>query len=457
MGNNIKKILLLQPMHEKKDKTHRTSFNFPYGMAYIARALIDSNYDVEVIDAQALQWEKEEVINCLQQGQWDLAGISAFSTQYNAVKIFAECIHKKEIPIVVGGPLATFSSKLTLENTFVDICVIGEGEETIVDLINNINKLQKVNGIGYKDKNKKIIYTTPRDYIKPLDKLFMPAYELFDMEKYLNVKMSIGGKNQPINTRVMTYITSRGCPYHCRFCSKNFKGYRSFSAEKIIDEISYLKNRYKLDGIAFNDELFISNKNKIHEVATKLKEMDLFWSGQARVNLVNYELLKFMKENGCIGIGYGIESGSQKILDNMKKGITVPQIEKAVMDAMNLGLDIKVQLIFGYPGEDEETINDTISLFKRVNNPGRGFNLITPLPGSYLYDYTTEKGLIKDEAEYLTQIEKSFGRGKVHVNFTNWSDKELLKRKKKAEKKIHRNYILKNTKERVKAFVFSKI
>ena len=441
----INKILLIQPMHEKKGKTVRESINFPFGLAYIARVLTDGGYKIEVLDAQALQLEKQEVIDYLNSGSWDAVGITAFSTQYNAVKVFSDFLKKeKDILIIVGGPLPTFSWKLVLETTPVDFCVIGEGEITILDLLDNYDTPENVKGIAFRDKSGQIHQTSPREYIDTLDKLPRPAYELFDMERYIKVKMAIGINKQPQNTRVMTFITTRGCPYKCGFCSRTFSGFRSFSSEKTIKEISYLHEKYKLEGIAFNDELFVRNSVHIRKVAPELKKMQLFWGGQARVNLVDFDLLKFMKENGCIGVGYGIESGSHKILKRMNKGIKVSQIEKAMRYAMSLKLDIKVQLIFGYPGEDENTLRETIKLFKRIGHPGRRFNLIMPLPGSPLWEETLAEGLIKDEAAYLTELEKGFGKGKVLVNFTPWQDEEIYSKKYAVEQTIRRNYLKKH-------------
>jgi radical SAM superfamily enzyme YgiQ (UPF0313 family) len=438
----IKKILLIHPMHEKKEKTERESFNFPFGIAYIARVVMDAGYDVEVLDAHALQWEKEQVIGYLRGKTWDAVGISAFSTQYNAVRFFSDFIkNEKNIPIIVGGPCATFSWELTLSSTKADFCVIAEGDLTILDLLNNLHSPEKVAGIAFRNERGQVFVTSPRPHIKYLDTLPRPAYELFDMEKYVKHKMSIGRKKQPMDTRVMTFITNRGCPFRCRFCSRTFSGFRSLSAQKIIEEIEYLAKKYSLNGIAFNDELFVCDKKKISVVAPYLKKRGLFWSGQARVNLVDYPLLKMMKDNRCIGVGYGIESGSQKILDNMDKGITVLQIERAMRETMRLGLDIKVQLIFGYPGEDEQTVSETIDLFRRIGHPGRRFNVITPLPGSPLYDETIKNGMIKDEAAFLAGIEKSFGWGKVYVNYTAWPDEEIYPRKYAAEEKMRRNYL----------------
>jgi radical SAM superfamily enzyme YgiQ (UPF0313 family) len=221
------------------------------------------------------------------------------------------------------------------------------------------------------------------------------------------------------------------------------------------DRIVQLLDRLKVDlGVAeveFDDELFLAGKAAFRELAPKLKRLGIRWGAQARVNLVDRELLLSMKDVGCIGVGYGIESGSQRILDNMNKQTTVAQIETAMRETRAARIPVKVQLIFGYPGEDETTVQETIDLFDRVDHPGRRFNVITPLPGSKLYDDCIQEGRIRDEAAYLHAIEKSFGIPKVHVNFTPWPDDEIYPRKRAAEQQMLRNYVNKSWVRRARA------
>jgi len=216
------------------------------------------------------------------------------------------------------------------------------------------------------------------------------------------------------------------------------------SIDKVVEEIKYLKEKFNIDGVHFSDELFVLKKDRMREFVERLKPLNLFWDAQARANLVDFEMLEILKNGNCLGVGLGIESGSQKILDNMKKAVTVEQIKNAMLACKKLDLGVKVQLIFGYPGEDEKTIKETIELFKKVDHPGKRFNLITPIPGSPLYDDCIERNLIKNEEEYLIGLEKSFGKNKVQVNFTKWPDKELTKKMYDIEKIIRENYFKKN-------------
>jgi len=327
---------------------------------------------------------------------------------------------------------------LVLRATDVDICVIGEGEITAVELLNDIDDLEKVRGIAFK-KMEQIHFTLPQDKFFNLDNLPIPDFDLFDMEKYLHQDNAYARKT--FTSRSMSFISSRGCPYRCHFCSKSASTFRYMSPKKIYEFLYVLKKDLGIEELVFGDELFLSSKKRFAELAPLIKRLKLKWGAQARVNLADKEFIEMVKNAGCIGLGYGIESGSQKILNNMNKKITVQQIESAMKYTKKSGIPVKVQLIFGYPGEDEQTINETIQMFKRLDHPGRRFNVITPIPGSKLYDDSIKLGLIKDEAAYLRNIEKSFGIGEVHVNFTKWPDEEIYPRKEAAEKAMIQNYI----------------
>jgi radical SAM superfamily enzyme YgiQ (UPF0313 family) len=432
-------------MHEKKKKkkTARTSISFPWGLAALAGSYQEAGYDVKILDGQAMQLSKEELSPKIDKFDFDIVGITSFSTQYPAVKLFAEYIKKNHnVPVIVGGPLATYQAEMVLATTDADVCVIGEGEISGIEILKSWDDLGKVKGIAFR-QNGNIVLTTSQDRFVDLDQLPLPDFSLFDMEKYIWHNNKFAGTSNT-GIRAMTFITSRGCPYRCHFCSKSCLSFRSMSPKKVYEMIAGLKNEFKLEEIYFGDELFLSSKSKFRELAPMLKSLNVPWAGQARVNLVDREFLDLIKDTNCVGLGYGIESGSQKILNNMNKKITVKQIELAMKYTQALKIPIKVQLIFGYPGEDEGTVQETIDLFTRVDHPGRRFNVITPIPGSQLYDDCLSQGLIKDEPAYLAALEKGFGVGKVHVNFTSWPDDEIYPRKHAAEKAMSRNYYHKN-------------
>ena len=450
--SHFKKILLVQPMHEKIKKAERTSFNFPWGLAILSKYYQSSGYDVEILDGQALQLPKEDLSKTLNEYEFDVLGISAFSTQYPAVKLIAENVNEdRDVPIIVGGPLATYQYGMVLKTTKVDVCVIGEGEISGVEILNNFDELEKVNGIAFK-RNGNIVFTRQQDSFPDLDELPLPDFQLFDMETYIKQDNAYS-RSQNIGQRTMMFITSRGCPYNCFFCSKSSQQFRTMSPKKVYEMLSVFKKEFHIEEVVFGDELFLSSKSRFREMNSLLKSLNLPWGGQARVNLMDKEFLNMIKASGCIGMGYGIESGSPKILRNMNKKITVDQIEFAMKYTQKLKIPIKVQLIFGFPGEDETTVQETIDMFKRIDHPGRRFNVFTPIPGSKIYDDCVNQGFIKNEPDYLAGIEKGFGIGKVHVNFTDWPDEEIYPRKKAAEEAMVKNYYANNLFRRAKYFI----
>lgn len=446
----IKKVLLIHPRHERIAVKKRRDISFPWGLAYVAGALAQSGRMVEILDAQARQLSKAEVMEEIKKKSFDLVGLSAFSNQFNSARIFSEFIKENfSAPVVVGGPGATHSAELFLKNSRADICVIGEGEETIVDLLDNLDNLEKVPGIAFK-KGEEVVVNPARPYLSDLDNLPAPAYHLFNMPDYLSANLFpdtyAGRKSERYKgLKTINFITSRGCPYSCKFCSRNFSGYRQMSVDKIMAELEYLKNQFGAEAIGFSDELFLSKAERVREFSRRVIGLGLYWTAQARVNLVDYQLLKIMKEGNCLGVGFGIESGSQRLLDNMNKMTTVAQIKKAMMACRDLDLGVKAQLIFGYPGENEESVRETIDLLKELDILlTRPFSAITPIPGSPLWDEAVAAGKIKDPVQFLIDIEESFGYGQVRINFTDWSDEEYRARMQAATSEICMNYYEKN-------------
>jgi len=437
---SYKKLVLIQPPHEDRE-----SHLFPLGIGYIGMAALKEGVEFEVFDIHAHKLKENEVIKKIEKFDCDLVGINAFSTQYKYFKWLVEII-RNTLPnalIVGGGPLTTFNARLVLEKTSTDICVICEGDVTIKEIINsNKNDFNNIPGIAYKDEGK-IVFTASRELIREIDKISFINYEMFPLDIYFN---SIGLFGFPTK-RAINIITSRGCPYNCNFCSRTIPGTRLRSMKNISTELKKLKNRFGIDGVIFNDELAIISKKRTLELCSIMKELNLKWGCQGRANLVSVELLKEMKKSGCVYLGLGIESGSQRILDNMNKNITAEQNEKAIRNVLKTGIIPVVQMIYGYPGEDETTINETIKMFDRLHYmPPTVFappylNLITPLPGSKLYDDCLTNGKIKDEEKYLMKLGKGYyANAPLLVNLTQFNDEELLNQKQKMEQKIHSNY-----------------
>ena len=208
-----------------------------------------------------------------------------------------------------------------------------------------------------------------------------------------------------------------------------------------------MRDRYGIGAVAFNDELVLASKKRSYELCKKIKPLKIYWGCQGRANLVDLDLLKTMKTSGCTYVGYGIESGSQKILNNMNKRVTVRQNELAITNTLKAGMIPIVQMIYGYPGEDLDTIRETVGFFERVHfYPAFGagdaeFSLLTPLPGSALYEELVTEGQIVDEEEYLLKLEGGYEPdSKMLMNLTQFSDEGLLAHKLLLSKRVKENY-----------------
>ena len=430
---------------------------FPWGFATVARFLEDDGHEVTVLDAYAKDLGKTEVEDYLEQQSFEGVCITGFaSANYRNVLWLAEEIKKRySVPVVVGGLLADHHFDLLLSKRTIDVCVISEGELTAVDLFRNIGKLSTVKGLAYRHEGT-IRLNGPRDHIKDLDILPMPNFDLWDMERYTKAMMYAHDPTTMYDAYEgivqldlgelcpnMTFLAGRGCPYKCKFCSRSYNYLRLKSIGRIIYEIKYLIDRYKLKSVHFADELLLVNKKRVLEFCREIKKLDLFWDGQGRVNVVDKETMLAMRDANCLSIGLGLESGSDRMLRAMNKGITREQSLKVLKEAREVGLHLKIQLMGGYPGENRETLSETASLLKEAGLPPRRLNWCTPLPGSELYEEAKRQGLIEDEEAYVVKLHEGYNSpNNVILNVSGNSDAEMIRLFDWVHMKMDVNYLM---------------
>jgi len=443
----MKVLLINPPSYFKQYQYKRTPDVLPLGVLYVAKALLDAGHKVKFLDIFAEDLPLDTVIRRLQECQnerFDMVGITAMSVQYAYVKWLSKQIKVifGNIPIVVGGALAIFSHDVLLNNTHVDITVTGEGEKTILDLASNM-PLKNIRGIAYK-KNGKITVNPPADLVKNLDSIGYPAYELLPMgiyRKNMQFEMEIQDKNGKLKKEKFYYFCisgGRGCPFNCNFCSRCFPGLRLRSVDNIIEEIKFFQRHYSFNSVMFFDELALIGKKRILELAEKMKPLHLYWTANSRAEYLNKEILKKLKDSGCYQISFGIESGSQRILDAMNKKQKIEVAQKTLKAVIDAGLKPNVQMIFGYPGENEESLRETYKFFKDIP-VNVGFAILTPLPGSKLYDDCIKRGFIPNEDKYLTALETGFST--LHLNLTDWTNNEFLRKREQLAININDNTI----------------
>lgn len=430
----------------------RGAYFIPIGLGYVASVVKQEKHNVEILDINCFRYSSEEVEKIIRGSEFDVVGIGGLTSTYKYVKWLAGAIkkHKPRVPVVAGNMVSTAHPELLLKNSEVDIAVIDEGELTFKEVVSTIERngnLDEVRGIFYKDRGN-ITKTPPRERISDLDSIPFPAWDLFRMDKYLTVTSPY-----PVSfgLRAISISSVRGCPYECTFCSHPFgRRVHTRSARGIVDEIKELKKRYGIEYIYFSDDLFLVNEKRILELCDRMiaERFNIKWHVAGRVNLVNVSLLKKMRRAGCIEMGYGFESGSQAILDKLKKRVTVKQAEEAIKMTRAAGINVLGSFIFGMPGETQATINETLDFIKRTQLPIYRFFYATPYPDTELYDIAKTMGRLPlDEDKYIENLGEM--RTTFLVNLTDFSDSELVRLKNSAEATAKKNL---NFKLRFKEF-----
>lgn len=391
-------VLLINPYDENALKNALGFLTPPLNLMYLASSLEKDSYSVEIIDDDLLQMGYQDVSQLAGKMNPKMVGVTATTSTINSGLKYLEKI-KNILPnvlTVIGGPHATFMPyEILKDSDTVDVVIKGEGEKTMVELADYVDEgldLLNVRGIIFRDqKTGNLKSTPPRPLIKDLDSLPFPARHLVPFKSYDVTKEQSGG-----------IITSRGCVYSCSYCSSSLimgKKFRSRSPENVVDEIEELMDKYQIRDIGFMDDTFMLNKKRASNIADEIKarDLDLSFVASSRVDRVDQSLLDNLKSSGMKTIYYGVESGSQRILDLMKKGITLKNAEDAVKIAKNAGLQILTSFILGYPGETEEDMNRTIDFSTKLDADYCQYSILTPFPGTSIYNELLKNRLIDND------------------------------------------------------------
>ena len=364
----------------------------PLGLICIASSLFDAGYKVNIFDF--MLYTKEKFIEKIKVFKPQIIGMSFTTPLINEVAEISEIVKNinKNILIVGGGPHCSSFPESSLKETSIDIAVIGEGDFTILELASG-KDFSNIKGIAYR-KNNKIFVNERKDFIKDLDSLPFPVYHLFEFDKYC-VSSMIAKKNP-----AAWLETSRGCVYNCIYCNKTVFGktFRVKSPERIVEEFIRLK-KYGFKEVFIADDGFTTDIDRAKKICQLLIEnkVNLAWStlNGIRADRVDIELLKKMKDAGCYRIYFGIESGSQHVLNKIRKGITLEQIRHAVKLAKKVRLEVVGYFMLGLPEETEKTMQETIDFAKSLNLDLAKVAITIPLPATDLFNELEQKGLIK--------------------------------------------------------------
>lgn len=431
------KVLLINPPYSSSKYKFIGLVAPPLGIAYIAAVLEKGGIDVRIIDAPAVDMDYETIKSEVESYSPNLVAITAVTPTIGSALKVAE-ISKKACPgalIAMGGYHPTFTYQELLKNDYVDLVVIGEGENTLLELAQALDSRQdisKVKGIAFKT-----FKTSSRGIIEDLDTIPFPARHLLPMDDYkiMNMKFTIG-----------TLISGRGCPYHCSFCASSaMHGHklRLRSSENVVDEMEHLIQDHHAEILAFMDDTFTLNKKRVYDICDDMKErgIDNYWGCTARVDTISEDLLKKMKDAGCITLFLGVESSDQQSLDELNKRITVDKIKKTFELTKKHGVRTIASVALGMPGDTRKSIENTIKFVKSLEPNYAIFSLATPYPGTDFYAKSLENNLIK------TNDWSKFSLLTPVIETVDCSLEELKKLQKKAFREFYARplYLLRQT------------
>lgn len=391
-------VLLInpQPVTMKGTKHEKLMYSHPApGIGYLASALRKSNISVNILDMGPSQKSIDDLIDDIQHNNVKILGISSFVANHGNGMRIAESVkaHFPSLKVIMGGPQATFISEEILASGYVDFVSFYEGEETLPELcsriLNNATYFEDVKGIAYLDEHGQYIRTEDRPYIQDLDAIGMPAWDLYELDKYICPGVILSG---------------RGCPYRCIYCSAGTisgSKYRTRSVKNVVDEVEYLYRECGVDYFFFADDTFTADKKHCIEICREIRrrKMNIHWEAEARANTVTDEIVREMVLAGCRHVQIGAESGDNQVLKDIGKNITTDTIERAVCKFLRVGITVVCSFIIGTPTDTKETFERTLQFALKMRKLSKHnftnckFAILTPLPGTPVYEEREKWGI----------------------------------------------------------------
>jgi anaerobic magnesium-protoporphyrin IX monomethyl ester cyclase len=378
------KIGLIFPNHDRRYKTVHI------GLASLAAYARERHDDLRftVLDTRvATRKETKAFFN----SDFDLIGMTVFSPVYfENIEIFNRIRKKnKKIPIVMGGPYVTTIREEIFKETPIDYAVYGEGEITFCELISHLKGEKtraEINGLMYLTEDGKVTVNPPREKIKDLDSLPIPAYDIFPMDRYPLHRM----------------VTSRGCLFACAWCNSSSiwgRSYREMGAERMVQELEHLVSNYGKKIFVFGDNTFNADLKRVEAFCDLLleKKLDVLWSISLRADILTPEIARKMRRAGCYNVSIGIESANNDILKKIGKGTTIEKVTEGIKMLKDAGIEIMSQYVIGNPGETLETIKESIDYAKKSGCDFVNFYSVLPFKGTRQWEYVHEHGILYTE------------------------------------------------------------
>ena len=411
-------ILLVVPRYNLTNKKNY-KYDFPFGLGYISSVLKKAHYNVDCLNLNHHNGTVKEILKSfLDKKKYDFVCTGHMGIGYHMIKNIVDSVrtHPSSPKIIIGGAIIISEPELMFNSLKPDFAVIGEGEITIIELLDSIKKnndLKKVDGIMYLDDNGNLVVTKKREPIKDLDFIPFPDFEGLGFEEKIENSYTNESFHSNIldNPRAYPILCSRGCPFKCTFCYHPLgEGYRMRTIKNIIKELEWAMKKYRINIFSFYDEIFAVNKERLFELCKEIKNLtrkfpwESKWACQLTVQNVDEETLKMLKDSGCILVSYGFESFSSEVLRSMKKPITPEQIDSAIKLTRKVGLALSGNFIFGDVAETKDTAYKTLDYWEKNCYGQVNMDFVQPYPGSEIYRHCIRKGLIKDKLEFIKNI-----------------------------------------------------
>lgn len=410
----------------------------PLGLMYLAAYLRRwTEHEIIILDTIVEKMDYPQIKKIINREKPDIVGITAQTTSFFDSLVTARIVkeNNKDIHVCIGGPHVNLYPKQTLSLPEVDSIVVGDGEIAFKNLLDSLerNKKEEICGVFFSDKDKyrQINPLSKEYYIYDLDSLPFPARQMLPFKKYFSLVSK--------TSLVTSMITSRGCPYRCTFCQLSYDKLRLRSSVNVVDEI---EDCIKLGIKEFDifDDTFNYSENRVMSICDEIisRGLKIKWSFRARVEKVTEKMLKKVSLAGCNRIQYGVESGSQKILDILKKGITLEQIENAFKLTREAGISTLAYLIIGAPGWNKDDYEKTLNFIEKIKPDYVTYSILKPMPGTEIYDWSLKSGYQKQDywEKFARQPQKDF----IPLLWTeNFTTEELIEMRNNALKKFYFN------------------
>lgn len=427
------KILLMAPSYHPQVN----SAYFPLGLAYVASYTKARGYDVDGLNLNHYPDPDRYTLlmSYVESGQYDVIGITGLTVCFNEIEKLIETIRNvsSETPIVLGGGITSCEGELVMRTLKPDYMVVNEGEVIFVNLLKAISGEYPASSVAgiWCWMGDMPFYTGKGPEVGDLNTLEEPDLDLLDIERHIAIQGDAQvsyhlvrydmGKSMPV-------LASRSCPFKCTFCHHAGMGkYKRHDIARVVDQIEGYIRKYKVSCVSIYDELFSANRARIKEFCELLleKQLKIKWFCQLRVDQLDQELLELMKSAGCNYISFGFESGSDTVLDSMKKKIKAVDIANAVKMSRKANVGFQANFLFGDPAESMETVQESLHFQQENELYFTDWSAVIPYAGTQIFDYAFNEGLIEDKVAFIrSQCNISTYLYKHQINMTRMNDEQ---------------------------------